>query len=160
MDTSEWVYHAKRYWVQEPRNGQHSGWNTDFEPCPVFKKTAKRVGILSPTLGVLWLNREALDRDGRVYHSKPHEYFYAVRPAVDPEKPKYNGGGVGFMDLLYLMESSPFQVLELTAPCSKADVKRAYRRLAKSAHPDTGGDHSSFIRLNEAYEAAMRLATA
>jgi hypothetical protein len=149
---TEYVYHARRYWVQEPVNGQHIGWNTRFEPCLILRRTAKQVAIQSPQYGVLYLNRQALERDGRVYHSKPHEWFYAVRPAVDPERPR-----AGFRTV-YTPPTGAFATLGLQPGCSKADVKRAYKRLAKSAHPDVGGDHSSFIKLNEAYESAMRLA--
>lgn len=152
----KYVWHAKRFWVQKPTGNQHLGWNTDFEGCPVFKKSAKRVGVLSPSLGILWLNREFLERDGKVYHSKPHEWFYAVRPAVDPERSK----GYTLDDLIARIrgDSSALVALGLQSGATQADIKRAYKRLAKKVHPDHGGDHESFIRLKNAYESAMRLA--
>lgn len=131
--------------MQKPTGKQHIGWNTDFEPCPVFKTTAKRIGILSPTLGILYLNRAELERDGRVYHSKPHEYFYRVKPAVDPEKPKPSASGETI---------KAFNYLGLDYPSPRKEVEKAYKRLAKRAHPDTGGTHDDFIELNNAYRIA------
>lgn len=45
-----------------------------------------------------------------------------------------------------------------TSPCTKADIKAAYRRLVKTAHPDHGGDSAAFIALQANYEKALRLA--
>jgi hypothetical protein len=47
--------------------------------------------------------------------------------------------------------------LDLTYPCTAADVRAAYRRLAKAAHPDQGGGHEEFLALRVAYEQALRL---
>lgn len=152
---TEYVYHGRRFWVMEPKGSQHLGWNTDFEPCPVFKRTTKRIGILSPTLGILWLNREAFERDGFVYHSKPHEYFYAVRPAVDPEKPREDRARRRMFEWIF-GDSTALTTLGLEPGCSRADIARAYKRLAKTAHPDGGGSHEEFLKLNQAYQAAMR----
>lgn len=150
--STEYVYHGRRYWIQEPKGSQLLGWNTDFVGCPVFKKTAKRIGILSPDLGVLWLNREVLERDGRVYHSKPHEYFYAIRPAVDPEAPTAEY----FKWKARLNRTSPaLAELGLAPGCSKDEIKRAYKRLAKKLHPDSGGSHEAFLKLDKAYRAAI-----
>ncbi len=35
---------------------------------------------------------------------------------------------------------------------SQEDLARHYRRIAKTAHPDSGGDHEDFIKITEAYE--------
>jgi len=35
---------------------------------------------------------------------------------------------------------------------SQDDLARHYRRIAKRAHPDRGGDHEDFIKITEAYE--------
>lgn len=146
---SDWVYHAKRFWVQNPTGNQHLGWNTDFEPCVIAKTTVKRVLIVSPSLGCLWLNREALERDGKVYHSRPHEYFYKVKPNVDPEKPKTSARVSSNIQ-------SAFATLGLTYPANQAAIKRAYKRKAREAHPDTGGHHEVFIKLNAAFKTALK----
>ena len=49
------------------------------------------------------------------------------------------------------------QVLNLTWPCTEADVKGAFRKLVKSAHPDGGGSHEQFLALQEAYDQALEL---
>jgi hypothetical protein len=48
------------------------------------------------------------------------------------------------------------KVLGLTVPYSTAAVKNAYRRLAKESHPDAGGDAAEFMRIENAYQAALR----
>jgi len=53
--------------------------------------------------------------------------------------------------------SDPYAVLGLTRSASSADVKRAYRRLAKSFHPDSAGESAlpQFLAVHEAYEAIV-----
>jgi curved DNA-binding protein CbpA len=48
-------------------------------------------------------------------------------------------------------------VLELSWPCTVAEIKEAYRRLVKQAHPDGGGTHDVFLALQEADEQALRM---
>lgn len=45
-----------------------------------------------------------------------------------------------------------FEILELDHTADRAAVKRAYRRLARVHHPDTGGDVVTFQRVQRAYE--------
>jgi hypothetical protein len=47
--------------------------------------------------------------------------------------------------------------LGLSFPCTVAEVKAAYRRLVKQVHPDQGGNHDEFLKLQAAYEQALRL---
>lgn len=52
-----------------------------------------------------------------------------------------------------------YQVLRLPPGSSDAEIKSAYRTLAKMYHPDvsgTGDTRASFIRVNEAYEILMK----
>jgi hypothetical protein len=53
--------------------------------------------------------------------------------------------------------SDPYAVLGLTRDASSAEVKRAYRRLAKSFHPDSAGESAlpQFLAVHEAYEAIV-----
>ena len=46
-------------------------------------------------------------------------------------------------------------VLQLSWPCSLADVRTAYRRLARERHPDHGGTDAAFDKLTKAYKAAL-----
>jgi hypothetical protein len=48
------------------------------------------------------------------------------------------------------------QELNLSWPCTEAEVKVAYRRLAKSAHPDGGGSQEMFLALQESYVQALQ----
>lgn len=49
----------------------------------------------------------------------------------------------------------PFAVLGVPPTATPAQIKSAYRSLARRAHPDAGGDEDTFRRL----ESAARLAT-
>jgi hypothetical protein len=49
------------------------------------------------------------------------------------------------------------KVLNLSWPCTIADVRKAYRGLVKQAHPDGGGSHEKFLELQEAYEQAVQM---
>lgn len=52
----------------------------------------------------------------------------------------------------------PWKVLKVPPTASAAEVKAAYRKLAKASHPDHGGDERVFKALTEAYQEALRLA--
>ena len=39
---------------------------------------------------------------------------------------------------------------------SRRELARLYRRKAQELHPDKGGDHEQFVRLNEAYRNLIR----
>src|SRR5688500_12869458 len=53
--------------------------------------------------------------------------------------------------------TDPYRVLGLTPGASAAEVKRAYRRLAKENHPDTAGEAAipRFLAIQAAYEALV-----
>lgn len=46
----------------------------------------------------------------------------------------------------------PYETLGVAREASTAQIKTAYRKRAKNAHPDTGGDTDAFARLNTSYE--------
>jgi hypothetical protein len=50
------------------------------------------------------------------------------------------------------------QALDLELPCTEEDVLSAYRELAKTLHPDRGGDLQQFLRLQKHFEQALKLA--
>jgi hypothetical protein len=52
-------------------------------------------------------------------------------------------------------EGTPFAVLGLCWPCTEEEVRAAYKRLTKTAHPDRGGSPEEFRRIREAYERAL-----
>ena len=45
----------------------------------------------------------------------------------------------------------PYRALGVRREASDAEIKAAHRRLAKRFHPDAGGDHERFLRVQEAY---------
>jgi hypothetical protein len=49
------------------------------------------------------------------------------------------------------------QALDLEMPCTEEEVLAAYRELAKTLHPDRGGDLQQFLRLQKHFEQAMKL---
>ena len=46
----------------------------------------------------------------------------------------------------------PYEVLGIDRDCDGEAVRSAYRRLAKEAHPDSGGDSEQFARLQASYD--------
>ncbi|MFC4358688.1 ferredoxin Fer [Halobium salinum] len=48
---------------------------------------------------------------------------------------------------------SPFDVLDVSPDADDTEIKRAYRRRVKEAHPDHGGSRDEFARVRAAYEA-------
>ncbi len=56
------------------------------------------------------------------------------------------------------LEAAPMlAALHLPMGCSADDIRNAYRRIAKTAHPDRGGSCDDFVRLTMAYRGAMQL---
>jgi hypothetical protein len=49
--------------------------------------------------------------------------------------------------------------LPLDLSLSRRAINSAFRRLAKSAHPDAGGSHEAFVRLTEARDALLNTAS-
>ncbi|MGT2427213.1 DnaJ domain-containing protein [Amnibacterium kyonggiense] len=50
------------------------------------------------------------------------------------------------------MAASPYEVLGVLATATDEDLRRAYRRLLRETHPDTGGDPQRFIAVQAAWE--------
>jgi len=45
-----------------------------------------------------------------------------------------------------------YELLEVDKKASKEEIKKAYRKIARKAHPDKGGDPETFKDINNAYE--------
>ena len=51
--------------------------------------------------------------------------------------------------------AADYRLLHLQAGASLAQVRTRYRELAKLYHPDVGGQHASFLALQQAYERVV-----
>nr|WP_210270778.1 J domain-containing protein [Rhizobium rhizolycopersici] len=49
----------------------------------------------------------------------------------------------------------PYDIIGVARDANTASIKAAYRRRAKTAHPDSGGDVDTFARLKAAYELLL-----
>jgi len=147
------VWHGFRYWKTDGLGvDEVLGWNTEYIPYSIVQITAKRIKIDNTVIGeVFQLNRQVMERDGKQYHSRVHEYIYA-------EKPPFGGDNWNWAGSNPMFSGDPFGVLGLPFPCSRADVRRAYKRLALKTHPDLGGSNQAFIKLKEAHDSALRFA--
>ena len=50
------------------------------------------------------------------------------------------------------MAKDYYEILGVSKSASADEIKRAYRKLALKHHPDRGGNHDEFTKLNEAYQ--------
>lgn len=152
------IYREKRYWKTDNLLAyERGGWNEEYVPFKVVRLTPKTIYTESADGIKVRLPRgerpkrpgharhTTLEIDGKQYHSRFHEYFYAEIPTVKPPAPN---------------PTSPYAysllLLGLAPPFSDDDVKRAYKKLALKAHPDQGGNHFDFIRLKEARDIVLR----
>ena len=53
--------------------------------------------------------------------------------------------------------SQCFIVLEMSGTVDEEGVQRAFKRLAKSAHPDAGGSHARMVDLTRARNDALEI---
>lgn len=53
-------------------------------------------------------------------------------------------------------DNSCYETLGVKPGASRRAIGRAYRRAAKSAHPDAGGSAAAFNRINAAYNEALK----
>ncbi|NTU90132.1 MAG: DnaJ domain-containing protein [Actinobacteria bacterium] len=51
-----------------------------------------------------------------------------------------------------MAKDSFYDILGLARSASAEEIKKAFRKLARKHHPDTGGDEETFKKINEAYE--------
>lgn len=45
-----------------------------------------------------------------------------------------------------------YKTLGVSRDATPEDIKKAFRKLARTHHPDAGGDEAKFKEINEAYE--------
>ena len=144
----------------------------------IIRKTKKRIWIYHyqhnpehwPNDPEMWrsisLDREKLERDGRVnpgrgwwmpsyYNEEGKRQSDAEQAQREAEWRRWRAENGSRND----SRNQPgcFTMLGLSFDCTQKDVKRAFRRKSREAHPDNGGSHAAFIELRQAYEQAMRL---
>ncbi|XP_035687196.1 translocation protein SEC63 homolog [Branchiostoma floridae] len=51
------------------------------------------------------------------------------------------------------VEYDPYEILQIDRGASQADIRRQYRSLSLTHHPDKGGDEDTFRRIAKAYQA-------
>jgi hypothetical protein len=105
-------------------------------------------GWLDPGAPTYRLDRAALEREGYAFVPITAEIDDPLFFAAPYEERAGQVAGASF---------PCFERLGLSFPCSVAEVRAAYRELAKRAHPDRGGSHDGFLALQAAYEKAVRL---
>lgn len=84
-------------------------------------------------------------------------YAYEIRDELDAFHHHRGGGWLGRLRT-GMGASTDLTSLGLPANATLEEIERAYRELAKQAHPDRGGDVQQFKRLQAAYERAKRQA--
>lgn len=155
-----YIWHGSRYWKTDGLVGaERIGWNTTFIAYQIIKITAKQIVASCPTCRLfpcITLKRLVMERDGKQYHTGPHEYFYADKPKTDPEHRYYDQHIPSFHQVFG--NSEYLTTLGLNQPYTRRDALSAYRRLAKIAHPDKGGSSQEFTRLKSAYDTALKFA--
>lgn len=108
-------------------------------------------------------DRQKLERDGYVWHRGRYlDRYYteegrlreeAERIAREDEWRRMSGVNGGSAS----RQPNCFTALGLSPGRTKKDIKKAFRRKSRELHPDSGGDHESFIALRAAYENALSL---
>jgi hypothetical protein len=137
---------------------------TAGHPTPLEALTRLLARRLDQAFGRADLTREVLDDEG------DDEVRIARWLAFPEDRP---GGGfretIGHLyrellgDSASGSESAPpawAAVLGIAPPFHSGQVRAAYRARSKEVHPDAGGDHAEFVRLQSAYEEARRYCAA
>ena len=148
--------------------------------CPVVYKDADVVAVLigkEPVWAPLYLNADVLSSKGiAISPLVGADCFFSQKAKESEEKIRWtyvNIGGFAFdlrdakwaigIDLggpstTAVTRTAPcLAALGLTASATEQDVRSAFRRLVKTAHPDQGGTDEAFRTLQQNYQAALAL---
>lgn len=124
-----------RKW-RNPRNNEF--W---YEPYFVVRQTNVWVFVeefMGPTYR---LDKRRMQRSGSAIHYKLGAVFYADVPD------EYKKQTIG-----YLMAEEPRSILGLPDGFTPDQLKDAYRNAVRKAHPDHGGSHDEFLKVQAAYD--------
>ncbi|WP_435007768.1 J domain-containing protein [Tundrisphaera lichenicola] len=98
-----------------------------------------------PSERTIALDRARLDQDGSVTSTRLRDSsFYRSLDEATGD--------------LTLPERRAFQLLGLGSPCTREDLKVAYRQKALDVHPDRGGADGAFQAVEDAYRRLLRAA--
>jgi hypothetical protein len=162
----ELVWEAYHYYPDQGSSEWH------YTPYRVVKKTANRVYVdrerfdeqawqsrLESGREMTWsdfdvetfiLDRRTLESEEGPRSSRRYGghrgYFYATKEAAERASEGRYGATLHFWWA---------DILGLKVPCDRKAIKTAYRILVKQAHPDGGGDADAFVRIDDAYRAAL-----
>jgi hypothetical protein len=110
-----------------------------------------KIGANHPSRQTMRLNRAKLEANGEIYwsHGTWCICFYTEegKKRKDDRRATYSG---------YVPDCLSF--FGLTWDATPADVHNAYRAAVMQNHPDTGGSHEAFLKLQEHYKAALDIA--
>ena len=91
-------------------------------------------------------------------YDEPHEYGkeeYQYKKRENPffkEEYFFNEGPRDYPVEFEEVDEDPYSVLGVARDATQAEIKKQYYKLARECHPDKGGTHEEFIRINDAYE--------
>src|SRR2546423_14833411 len=54
-----------------------------------------------------------------------------------------------------MTEKKYYEVLKISETASKSEIRKAYINLARTTHPDKGGNEEQFKKVNKAYETLI-----
>jgi hypothetical protein len=116
---------------------------------PIIKKTPKFVFVawLGRKDDIRKLNRQELEETGETFHRFRETYYTEAGKNEFEHRCESLHNEIKVPDCL--------KRFGLDNSATAEDVKRKYRKLAQQHHPDTGGNHQDFIKLQAEYEAAM-----
>lgn len=108
---------------------------------------------------VWWKNRQgktitmAMDR-----HARPMDNLRVLYLAIESIRMNEKRGiDEALMHSAYLQltsgDADPYALFKVTPGVSEDEAKAIYRRLARAAHPDTGGSNEEMARVNQAWTA-------
>jgi hypothetical protein len=100
----------------------------------------------APKTRTLAVDRDTLRREGRFRHRISHRELFVYANEEDAIRDVEEG---------LTSRHTWCATLGVRFPCSAESVRSAYRQLARTAHPDAGGDPAVFRTIEQAYREAL-----
>jgi len=91
------------------------------------------------------------------YHRYRKKEYYGERKGGNPFEEWFDDDPfIGEAENKPNLKQNAWSVLEIKETDDESIIRKAYHRLAREYHPDKGGNPEDMVRLNNAYEWAMR----